>query len=182
MDGYLATGAGPRPQRTLPRSFIDAVSTYAIHHRPVAVIAEYLWMSRCLSEIPAHSLRLIDTHDLMHRRLEQYRGTNHYSFFQCTLEDELSCLQRADKVLVIQEEERITLEKHIACDKLLLLPHGHAIVPPLAPKTGKKLLFVGSAHAANVEGIAWFLNNVWPTVSSLDRTSRSISWEHAASL
>ena len=159
----------PDLEQRCPQSFCDFVGGRVEHLRPVAVIAEYLWLSRCLEDLPQGIHRILDTHDLMHQRLLQYRGTSFSSFFQCTLADELRCLRRADSVLVIQEEEKRILSKHLPSERLVLTPHGHAIsAPPESKRCQKRLVFAGSAHAANVEGLKWFLLEVWPLIAEQD--------------
>lgn len=159
----------PDLQQRCPDAFCEFVRRRVVELRPVAVIAEYIWLSRCFENLPTDVHRIIDTHDLMHQRLLQYRGTGLYSFFQCTLADELKCLRRADSVLVIQEEEKRILSSHLEASKLVLTPHGHQISPPPENRRGaKRILFAGSAHAANVEGLKWFLHEVWPLVAGHD--------------
>lgn len=159
----------PDLEQRCPQSFCDFVGSRVKQLRPVAVIAEYLWLSRSLENLPTDVHRMIDLHDLMHQRLIQYQGTGLHSFFQCTLADELKCLRRADSVLVIQEEEKRILSEHLPSAKLLLTPHGHVISAPPDRSSGqRRLIFAGSAHAANVEGLKWFLQEVWPIVAELD--------------
>ncbi len=119
-------------------------------------MAEYLWLSRCLEDLPNGVLRIIDTHDLMHQRLLEYRNAGLHSFFQCTLEAELQCLRRANAVLAIQELDKKVLEHHLSNATVLHVPHGNRI-PALTRKSDKNLVFIGSAHSANVEGLSWFL-------------------------
>jgi len=153
------------PERC-PEIFCNRVKEKVAELNPVAVIAEYIWLSRSLLGLPENVVRILDLHDLMHQRLKQYQGSGLHSFFQCTLNDELKCLRRADAVLVIQEEDRRILAQFLSEDALLLTPHTHAIRPPDVRLTEKRLIFVGSAHAANVEGLRWFLTDIWPLVST----------------
>ena len=141
--------------------------------RPIAVVVVYIWLSKCLSSIPSGVLKLIDTQDAMHLRLKQYRGSNVYSFFHCTLQDELRCLRRADKNLIIQAEEKRIFGEYLRDDQLLLAPHAHDIAPPPETKRkGARLLFVGAPHAANVEGLKWFAAKVWPSIYTTNRNVR----------
>ncbi len=159
----------PDLQQRCPDGFCEFVRCRVELLRPVAVIVEYLWLSRCLENLPTDVHRIIDTHDLMHQRLLQYRGTGLYSFFQCTLADELKCLRRAGSVLVIQEEEKRILSSYLDASKLVLTPHGHRLSPPARNRSRTmRILFAGSAHAANVEGLKWFLQEVWPLIASQD--------------
>jgi glycosyltransferase involved in cell wall biosynthesis len=151
-----------------PAVLREAVRAKALRIQPIAVVAVYIWLSRCLEYVPANVHKVIDTIDLMHQRLLQYRGAGLHSFFQCSLEDELRCLRRADTVLLIQEQECALLRQHLPGEMLLTCPHGHEIHARNRGPGAKRLLFVGAAHAANVEGLAWFLKHVWPLVQRAD--------------
>jgi glycosyltransferase involved in cell wall biosynthesis len=154
-----------------PNAFCDWVQRKLEVLHPVAVIAEYLWMSRSLQRANAPCLKIIDLHDLMHVRLKEYRGSKLSSFFQCTLEDELRCMQRANCVLAIQELDKEILDHHLSDVTVLHVPHGHPLQNHSSPP-GKRLVFIGSAHAANVEGMGWFLDRIWPAIHALDPSIR----------
>lgn len=78
---------------------------------------------------------------------------------------EAGLLARADLVIAIQAEEATAARR--------LLPPGHkvlvapmAIEPVPSPQAGEGggLLFVGSGTAPNVDGLHWFLTDVWPRI------------------
>ena len=169
-----SVGAWPPPldpdaEERCPQFFVKIVEDKVRSLRPVAVVVVYIWMSKLLCNLPEGVHRLIDMQDLMHFRLTQYRGAGIHSFFQCTLRDELRCLGRADYILCIQAEEKRTLSRHIPSAKLLLTPHAHELYPPPPDREkGRRLLFLGSSHAANVEGLKWFIREVWPLVHGPD--------------
>ncbi len=155
----------PDLEERCPGAFCRLVEEKVAQLEPTAVIAVYLWLSKCLRGLPQNVLKIIDSQDLMHVRLQQYQASGLYSFFQCTLADELRCLERADKVLVIQDHDRRLLNKYFPASKLVLTPHAHSICPPPAnKKRGLRALFLGASHSANVEGVDWFLRKVWPIV------------------
>ena len=168
IAGYWPPALDPDLEDRCPAQFRAAVKERVEQLKPIAVIVHYLWLSRCLVDLPANVQRIIDTIDLMHQRLLQYRGSGLHSFFQCTLEDELKCLKRADSLLVIQKQEQDILSRYLPKESLLLTPHGHELTPPEKRGRGKQLLFLGSPHAANVEGLKWFITKVWPIVRQAD--------------
>jgi succinoglycan biosynthesis protein ExoO len=78
---------------------------------------------------------------------------------------EAGLLARADLVIAIQSEEATAARR--------MLPHGNTIlvapmalepVPAPQPGEGGGLLFVGSVTTANVDGMHWFLAEVWPLI------------------
>ena len=166
-------GAWPEPldpdlEERCPGAFRRIVVERVGATRAVAVVVEYLWLSKCLEAIPGKTLKVLDSHDAMHLRLEQFRGSKLHSFFQCTLEDELKCFARADKTMMIQETEKQMFCEWFPTERLMLTPHAHSMVPPPRGKRrGKELIFIGAAHASNVEGLVWFISEVWPRVRAV---------------
>ena len=79
---------------------------------------------------------------------------------------EAGLLAGAGLVIAIQQDEADVVRR--------MLPPNHAVavapiavdpVPEPQPGKGGGLLFVGSAAAANVDGMKWFLAEVWPLIS-----------------
>lgn len=105
-------------------------------------------------------------HDLFSRRPVAFASIGSQDSVAALNEaDEAGMLARADLVIAIQSEEAAKARR--------MLPHGHtvlvapmAIEPVFAAQAGEGdgLLFVGSVTAANIDGIQWFLREVWPRI------------------
>jgi glycosyltransferase involved in cell wall biosynthesis len=82
---------------------------------------------------------------------------------------ELSAYRGADAVVVVSVDDARLLEDAGG------IPHLH-IVPLIIPQRERprgprppELLFVGSfRHLPNADGIAWFMNEVWPTIATAE--------------
>jgi len=155
----------PDSKYICPDFFCKIVEEKSQQHLPRAIISEYLYFSRCLLKVPSEIIKIIDTHDAMHVRLKEYRKSGIYSFFHCTLKDEVRCLNRADKVLAIQEEEANIFKNHLKKNKVMYLPYAtEANLPTKKKRHGHDVLFVGAPHGANKEGLIWFIDKVWPKI------------------
>lgn len=134
--------------------------------RAVAVLADYAF---CLPAA-GHALApeapvAVLLHDLLSERARSFaRDGASDSVAVLDAAGESALLAQADIVIAIQAEEAAAARR--------LLPTGAAevVVAPMAaspvaapqPGEGGGLLFVGSATQPNVDGMRWFLAEVWP--------------------
>ena len=100
FDGWYEKGIGEAIRCLCDKYAIDAV------------ICTYVFQSKLLEYVPAHVLKIIDTHDKMANRTKMLRA-NKLSIgqFSCTVADEAAYLKRADIVIGITEEETIYFEQ-----------------------------------------------------------------------
>lgn len=168
---YLSPRVEPKPV-TEPKwgSAATTVETICVRRaisrwRPDVVLANYAWMAPTvrpygMSTPPFAVLTL----DVRHRQLHLRDGRVYEELGEHTsIHDERQALATADAVIAIQKTEAAVFSR--------LLPNTPVITarmsaaPCLLPLPSKPtLLFVGSGHAANVAGLGWFLNQVWPLV------------------
>jgi glycosyltransferase involved in cell wall biosynthesis len=149
-----------------PRWFRARARRLAREWRPDAVMAEYVYLSACLDGLGRRVLRLLDTHDLMHRRGEVYASAGVApQWFHTTAAEERRGLARADVVLAIDEGEARVLRDMVPRTEVLTVGHGCA-VEPLPPEAARpdRLLFVASYNDLNVRGLLWFLDAAWPAL------------------
>jgi glycosyltransferase involved in cell wall biosynthesis len=106
------------------------------------------------------------THNLIYRRTELYRERGlPLDFRGLARDEEAALLRRADMIVAIQEREAEEFRK--------LVPDRDVAVVPMPAKsptlrlledTGKRCLFVGGHSGHNLDGLDWFLREVWPIV------------------
>jgi succinoglycan biosynthesis protein ExoO len=129
------------------------------------VLADYAFLTPGIPYVLQPAARsAVVMHDLFSARPEafaQLGATDSVTTLSEPVEADL--LARADLVIAIQHHEAEAARR--------LLPPGHAVVvAPMAlepvkaaqPGEGGGLLFVGSVAAANVDGMRWFLAEIWP--------------------
>jgi len=127
---------------------------------------EYIWLSRIFDDITDRKiLKVIDTHDIMTKRYQQYlKLSQSPEFFYTTKRQEQKCLNRADVVIAIQNrEERYfrTLTKK----KTKVVTIGDCIEKNESKLIDdKSICFIGAANTFNVQGILWFLKEVFPII------------------
>jgi glycosyltransferase involved in cell wall biosynthesis len=136
--------------------------------RPVAVIAEYLWLAPCLDVVDEPTLKVVDTHDVMHVRGEVFGAQPGGAWVQCTRETEIELLSHAEVVLAIQPREAELLREMLPNRAILHVPHSHAFAStaPQArePRDTNAVAFIGSRIQGNVAGMTSFIEVGWPVV------------------
>lgn len=146
----------------------------ACESKPVAAIAMYAWMARALDHMPPGTLRMIDTIDVQHTRAGRAQSAGgDLSHIQCSREEEIAELTRADVLLAIQPEEAAELTA--MCPELQVLTLLHAFeVPESLPEPAEEetLLYVGNLYNPNIIGIRTFLSEVWPAVRAVRPKAR----------
>jgi glycosyltransferase involved in cell wall biosynthesis len=174
----------PRPERVLrrlvprlphrldgwcPPAFRARAARFAATWAPDVVLVEYVFLSACippLRALPRPPVTLIDTHDLMHRRVAAYGEAGlRAQWFHTTRRAERRGLARADLVLAIQDDDARILRGMLPPGAVLTVPHAQPVSPaPLAAATPMRLLVAASYNDINVVGLAWLLREVWPAL------------------
>lgn len=130
------------------------------------VIADYAFQSEAFACLGAPRERsAIVMHDLFHRRAGSGAGAERDSVTALTREQEVAMLARAGTVIAIQQDEADFVAGALPQARVILAPGTRTPEAPQAsPGAPHRLLFVGSRTAPNSDGLAWFLDKVWPTV------------------
>ena len=78
---------------------------------------------------------------------------------------EITLLAQADAVITIQADETEIIKRHLpAGTSIILSPMAVDTVSAAQPGRSETLLFVGSNTGPNIDGICWFLREVWPSI------------------
>jgi hypothetical protein len=172
---------GARVKRILRRLGIDAAWRYPLDawYDPATdaaldmlfsssdidvAVVEYAFMSRALLRVPEGVAKVLDTHDVFTDRHRRYLDSDQTPrWFSCSRADEAAALDRADRVLAIQDGEaewfRSLTERPVAT-----VGHLVTIDPLPDSSSGERVLIVGSANPINVDSTAWFLDEVAPLI------------------
>lgn len=105
------------------------LGTWRVHY----CIANYVWFSRWLPQVPAGIPTLIDTHDIFADRHARLKADGLApSWFSTTQEEESVALNRANTVIAIQEAEALEFQTRTKANVVTL---GHFIEPTfLSPR------------------------------------------------
>lgn len=159
------------------------VAWYAARHpATVAILVNYVFLSRCLEHAPAGMLRLIDTHDRFADRQLQYRPFRaEPNFFYTDRRNEAAGLERADVVLAIQAEEAAYFATLTSKHVLLLPPAFPVLAPFAAPRGIARIGFVGHGNDPNLFSIGKFAH-AWTAVWTPGRPELRIAGEICTAL
>lgn len=159
-----------------PPWLVEEVARRCQQDRPLAVIAEYIWMTGCLRVVPPGVLKLIDCHDMFSRRREQVEslGISDPMAISAALEAEM--LDRGDVAIAIHEGERQQMAAlGVRCEVISVGVDMEPLAPERAPAPGSardaaagtvpgRILCVASDNPVNVHGLREFLSQAWPSI------------------
>lgn len=138
--------------------------------RPDVLIANYAPMAAVIERLDhPRPLTIVITHDVWHERLEELGRST--SAAVGTAEGEAELLASADVVAAIQWDDAETFRRLVPSSEVIVtpMPVEVAPVPAAGDEDGAgsdpaRALYVGSQAPTNVEGLQWFLDEVWPIV------------------
>ena len=130
--------------------------------RPDAILVNYCWLTPLLEGLPSHLKTAILTSDVVSQRLAP--NPNRVPD-PGTPAGETALLKGAKHILAISEDDAAVFRGWLPDHSVLLTPKA-ATITPLNPASVDpfRILFVGGMNNYNREGLAWFLNEVWPSV------------------
>ena len=131
------------------------------------VIAVYVFMSKVLESFDDNVLKIIDTHDIVTNRSTEFKDLGIAdNFFSTSAAEEAKGLNRADKIIAIQDHENRFFQT--LTDKEVVTI-GHSVElsePETRRETRKEILYIGTGNSANVQGINTFLEAALPLIRS----------------
>lgn len=133
--------------------------------RPDLVLATYAWMLPAVrARGNAHPPCAVLTLDVRHRQLVLEDGRLMERLNEhCSREREQRLLAEADALIAIQGMES-KIFSTIFPEKPVVVARMAASPVSLPRAVGRTVLFVGSAHQANLQGLRWFITEAWPAV------------------
>ncbi len=110
------------------------------------------------------------THNLISRRTELYRERNlPLDFRALNSVEEAALLRRADVIVAIQEREAVEFRTLVPDLKVVVVPLPVQILrSAFSTNEIPRCLFVGGYSGHNLDGLRWFLADVWPRVLILN--------------
>jgi glycosyltransferase involved in cell wall biosynthesis len=145
-------------------------------YQPDVIICQYVttaWLLDGLSQSQRHDIHcIIDTHDLLSARNEQFEQRGHGHWIDISREEESSVLAKFDTVIAIQHAEAALMRAMAPDTRVIVAGHqavGCEIVrrKETAESSDVKfsLGYIGSVNASNFDAIEGFLEQVWPRVA-----------------
>lgn len=113
--------------------------------------------------LPAHVLRIMDTHDLVSDNVASRARVGLAPWDTAMdFEQEMALLGRYDHVLLIQPDDHRRVAARLGPERALCVPHPVSFPRMPVRADGRTIGFVGSAWQANIDGLDWFASQVWP--------------------
>lgn len=147
-----------------PDDFVSSLSAFLEENQSEAVILEYIRLAYLLDACPSSVTTILDMHDVMSARTISLRRAGLKAGIEISHAAERDLLNRFDRVMAISRADVSTLKSYVHDNKVIYTPHSvHVTARDGKPiGDGKRLLFVGANSAPNIEGLRWFLDQVWP--------------------
>ncbi len=145
--------------------------------KPHAIIIEYIVWGYLADAVPelVKTKKVIDTHDVLHLRAEQFREREKPHWIAVTRKEEADVLRKFDLILAIQEDEARALMEMVPDSEVMVVGHSPEAANISASTTCSgatrsddtiRIGFAGSPNHANVDGITWFLEHCWSALRS----------------
>jgi glycosyltransferase involved in cell wall biosynthesis len=158
-----------KKRAVVPAELAVLVSDLARRYQPIAVIAEYIFLTDCFALLKPDVLRVTDTIDVFSLRGKQVvnYGIDDDPWI-CTPEEERAYLLRADVIIAIHEREARVLRE--------LVPERQVLTVGIDFEIDKRaksnltapdsITVVASAAPLNVHGLKKFFTECWPDIKS----------------
>lgn len=131
------------------------------------IIIEYIHSSYCLNFLPYDCHVILDTHDIISERTEQFRKFNYCHRLQEMQEkDEGNIFNIYDHVMMISRPDFEKASLLVGREKVLLCPHPCETHDHEFRLNVKKIAFVASCYLPNVDSINHFVRYCWDDIRS----------------
>jgi len=130
-----------------------------------ALIVEYIWLYPAAVKLNRRIPRLLDTHDIQHKRVEEFASRGLAFPLRISREREADIFKDFDSVIAIQSEEAALIKS--MCPDLKVLTTGssgsYGRSSADEPVTGR-VFYIGGYNGANNDGLGRFLKSIWPMI------------------
>lgn len=138
-------------------------------------IFERIALHALLEVLPSGIRSVLDTHDLESANIESRRSQGQQVEDSLTPAGELAMFCKYDRVLLIQREDHAQVSAHLG-ERAMLVPHPVSFPKVPFNPDGRRLGLVASAWAANLHGLDWFADEVWPRLESSEARVHLYGW------
>jgi len=149
-----------------PAGLDDYVASLAKFFPWRAAIVEYIWLHQAVDRVNK-TMRLLDTHDLQHKRVEEFASRGMTFPLQISREAESHIFNKFDAVIAIQAAEAALIRE--MCPQLKVVVAGSSGSGHLSSAGGLqngRILYVGGYNGANIDGLRRFLGSSWRAIRS----------------
>lgn len=128
-------------------------------------ILEYVHLSILTRRLPWKTKIFLDMHDIISDRSESFRKFGvQIASFDIPAKLEYKLFKLYDKVIVLTEQDYLKVAEKIGNQKVLLVPHACVGKERTVRLKARQIAFIASDYYPNVEGLQFFLENIWPAI------------------
>jgi glycosyltransferase involved in cell wall biosynthesis len=140
------------------------VARVCCDRRPDVVIAQYVFLSKCLLGLPGPVVKVLDADNIFSGRRELFENAGFgYDWFSTSPAQERVGLSRADLLISVQEVEAGKIARLVPDRPVVLVPPAERAVA-VGGDDSDDLLFVSSPDPVNMHGIRWFIDEALPEI------------------
>ncbi|MDB5593890.1 MAG: hypothetical protein JWM36_851 [Hyphomicrobiales bacterium] len=156
--------------RFVDPAFGEWAADQLVQLQPDLVLYDTIFRAPVLADERARGFRsVLIAHDVFHRRHAALsaRGLR-LSPARLTRDEEAQWLRNFDVVIAVQPEEQVILQGMVCSDQCVItapMPITAVPRPRDIERESQRFVFVGSDSIHNVDGMRWFLREVWPRIT-----------------
>ncbi len=166
-------GRDPALSDRIVDSWVRSTKRFLARHPQDAVIVEYIDRSYLLDAVPPGTARLLDAHDVMSSRIGVFARFGKVPSIRMSAADEARIMAHYDAIIAISRFDAADISHRLGLRRVLTVPHAIPAKPLYECRpVGRRLIFTGANSEPNVDGLRWFLDQVWPVIS--DRFELSV--------
>lgn len=146
-----------------------------VNGRASTLVADYCFLTEAFAATRSpQARRVVVMHDSFSDRREQFAAQGTAETSQAiSLEEEVFRLGAAEVVVAIQKDEAARFAPLLAGrSEVVTVPLAVPAAERASPGENGVILFVGSNAAPNVDGLRWFLDEVWPQLRQRQKAAQ----------
>lgn len=158
-------GQDPALRGRIVDSWVRSTKRFLARHPQDTVIVEYIDRSYLLDAVPPGTARLLDAHDVMSSRIGVFARFGKVPSINMSAADEARIMAHYDAIIAISAFDAADISRRLGLRRVLTVPHAIPAKPLFECRpVGRRLIFTGANSEPNVEGLRWFLDQVWPVI------------------
>ncbi len=153
----------PFEKKRFSNDFFSSFEEFCRVRPANAVVIEYVMLSYLRHVQHCPPIKCLDTHDVMSLRSENFSHFQKKHFIELPMEEELRIFEGFELSVAIQRQEYRFLSGVLGAHRTVYVPHEVPVTYSRLPTSHvRQIVFVGGDSPMNVDGMTWFLEQVWP--------------------
>ena len=157
-----------------------------VRGRADVLLLDYAFLTPCIKFAKgAQTPSIVIMHDLFSAVLPDLRKVAEDQYVpEISEAQEMALLSAADLVIAIQDEEAAIVRDRLPQQRVIVAPMAAEAADHASPGDADTILFVASNTLPNIDGLRWFIDNVWGRIRTARPSARflvagSVAWSYA---